>query len=273
MAGSGRPRSVTQIRAVAAAEFRLARRMVRTWVFAFIAVVGGLFVYHLWSGPATFGATAAPRFALPGIGMLTLWALLFGVVLLAFDIRARDERERIAAVLDTRPIPNVVLLGGRLLSIVVIAWLPLIVWALLLQGTGMVVDSMNATVGVPPEPVSLATFVFVDAPPALALWGALVMLLAAVLRNRLMVALVALTLLAGTFWALFNTPLYLLPVVSGIANLGLPGSEILPRTVSLLDVAPRVTVLVLGGGLVTMAAALFPRRDLPGHPRPTRIGW
>ena len=257
--------------AVAAAEFRQARRLSRTWLIAFFVVVGGLFVYHLWSGPATFGATAAPRFALPGIGLLTLWVLLFGVVLLAFDIRARDERERIAAVLDARPIPNIVLLGGRLLGIVVIAWLPVAVWALALQGTGMVVDSMNATVGVPPEPVSLATFVFVDAPPALALWGALVMLLAAVLRNRLMVALVALALLAGTFWALFNTPIYLLPVVSGIANLGLPGSEILPRAPSLLDVAQRVTVLVLGGGLVTMAAALLPRRD--ARSRMPYVAW
>ena len=50
--------------------------------------------------------------------------------MLAFDIRARDERERIAGVLDTRPIPNVVLLGGRVLGIVFIAWLPLVVWAL-----------------------------------------------------------------------------------------------------------------------------------------------
>ena len=56
------------------------------------------------------------------------------------------------------------------------------------------------------------------------------MLLAAGLRNRLVVALVALALLAVTFWVLINTPIYLLPVVSGIANLGLPGSEILPRT-------------------------------------------
>ena len=247
--------------AVATAEFRQARRLSRTWLVAFFVVAGGLFVYHLWSGPATFGGTAAPRFALPGIGMLMLWVLFFGVILLAFDIRARDERERIAAVLDMRPIPNVVLLGGRVLGIVLIAWLPLVVWALLLHGTGMVVESMNATAGVPPEPVSLATFVFVDAPPALVLWGALVTLLAAALRNRLVVSLVALALLAGTFWALFNTPLYLLPVVSGIANLGLPGSDILPRSPSLLDVAQRVTVLVLGGGLVTMAAALFPRQD------------
>ena len=247
--------------AVAAAEFRQARRLNRTWLLGFLVAVGGLLVFLVWSGGSYTGHAPA-RFALPGIGMLSLWVLLFGVVLMAFDIRARDERERIAEVLDTRPIPNIVLLGGRLLGIALIAWLPLAIWALLVQGMGMIDASMNLSyTRITPEPVSLATFVFVDAPPAILVWGALVMLLAAGLRNRLAVCLVALALLAAAFWAIFNTPLHLLPVVSGIANLGLPGSEILPRMPSWVDLAQRATVLVLGTGLLTMAAAVFPRRD------------
>ena len=245
--------------AVAAAEFRQARRLSRTWLLGFLVVVGGLLFY--------LGGSGTARFALPGVGMLLLSVSLIGVVFLAFDIRARDERERIAAVLDTRPIPNIVLLGGRLLGIAFIAWLPLAVWALLLLGIGMLDEGVNLSGSrvsdsrVTPEPVSLATFVFVDAPPILLAWGALVMLMAAGLGNRLVACLVALALLAAAFWALFNTPLYLLPVFSGLANLGLPGSEILPRTPSAVDVAQRVAVLVLGTGLVTMAAVLLPRRD------------
>ena len=258
--------------AVAAAEFRQARRLSRTRLMGFLMVVGGL--YLVWgAGAGPFGANVPPWFALPGVGMLLLWVLHIGVVFLAFDIRARDERERIAAVLDTRPTPNIVLLGGRLLGIALVAWLPLAVWALLLQGTGMIDEGMNLSdSGVTPEPVSLATFVFFDAPPAILVWGALVMLLAAGLRNRPVVCLVALALLAAAFWALVNTPLYLLPVVSGIANLGLPGSEILPRMPSLVDVAQRVAVLVLGAGLVTMAAALFPSSRLEIAPALRRVG-
>ena len=245
--------------AVTASEFRQARRLSRTWLLGFLAVVGGSFVYLAGSG--------APRFALPGVGVLLLWVSLIGVVLLAHDIRARDERERIAAVLDARPIPNIVLLGGRLIGVALTVWLPLAVWALLLQGIGMLDEGMNLASSrisdsrITPEPVSLATFVLFDAPPALLAWGALVMLLAAGLRNRLLACLVALALLAAAFWALLNTPLYLLGVVSGIANLGLPGSEILPRMPSWIDVAQRVAVLVLGAGLVTISAAVFPRRD------------
>lgn len=153
--------------AVEAAEFRQARRLGRTWLVALLAVGGGGWsVYRIWSV-----AAAAPRFALPGTGMLTLRVLLFGVVLLGFDIRARDGRERIAAALDTRPVSNNALPDGRRLGIAFAAWLPLAVWALLLQGTGMIVKGMNLSDGVPPEPVSLATFVFLEAPPAVLLWG------------------------------------------------------------------------------------------------------
>lgn len=255
--------------AVAAAEVRQARRLGRTWLLGFLVVVGGSFLY--------LGGSGVPRFALPGVGMVLLWVLLIGVVFLAFDIRARDQRERIAAVLDARPIPNLVLLAGRLLGITLVAWLPLAVWALLLQGIGMLDEAVNLASSrvsdsrITPEPVSLATFVLLDAPPALLVWGAWVMLLAAGLGNRLIASLVAVALLAAAFWAMFNTPLYLLPVVSGIANLGLPGSEILPRVPSLVDVAQRVAVLVLAAGLVTIAAAVFPRRDSPS--RLPNVAW
>ena len=251
--------------AVAAAEFRQARRLSRTWLLGIFVVVGGLFGYLV-------GAESSGGPVLPGVGMLSLWVLLIGVIFLAFDIRARDERDRMVAVLDTRPIPNIVLLGGRLLGIALIAWLPLAVWALLLQGTGMIVEGMNLSENrATPEPVSLATFVFFDAPSVILVWGALVVLLAAGLRIRPVVCLVALALLASAFWALFNTPLYLLPVASGIANLGLPGSEILPRVPSLVDVAQRVAMLVFGVALVTMAAAVFPRRD--SRSRLPYIAW
>ena len=82
---------------VALAELHIVRRMVRTWLFAALAIGVGLYVYHDWSVLHSFmGLVAAPRFALPGFGILTLWILLAGLVFLAFDVRARDERERVA---------------------------------------------------------------------------------------------------------------------------------------------------------------------------------
>ena len=248
--------------AVAVAELRLVRRVVRTWVFAALAVGVGLVIYHWWSMFNTlFAETKPPRFSLPGFGVLALWILIAGIVFLAFDIRARDERERVAEVLDARPISNVVLLAGRWLAITFAAWLPLALLAVVIQVGGFVVEHLDLAAGVAAEPVSLATFVLIDAPTALLLWSAVVILLTAVLRYRLAVAVVALVLLGVYSWALFATPLYLLPVVSGIANLGLLGSEIVPRAASAVDLLQRGSVLVLAAGLLSIAAAALQRRD------------
>ena len=248
--------------ATAASELRIARRTVRTWVFAVLAIGVGLAIYHGWSVQhSQMGLVAPPRFALPGFGILVLWILVAGIVFMAFDIPGRDARERVAEALDSRPPSNIALLGGRLVAVALAAWLPLVVLAVVFQVGGLVIEHLDARFGVPPEPVSLATFMFVDAPAALLFWGALVVLLAAVLRNRLVVALLALGLLAAHVWAVLMTPLYLLPIVSDIANLGLPGSEILPRTVSGADVVHRLSVLVLAAGFLATAAATLPRRD------------
>ena len=248
--------------AAAAAELRIARRTVRTWVIAALAVAVGLLIYHTSSiQHSQMGMTAPPRFALPGFGILVLWVLVVGIVFLAFDIPGRDTRERVAAALDSRPPSNIALLAGRLLAVALAAWLPLVVLAALFQVGGLVIDHMDARAGVAAEPVSLATFTFVDAPAMLLFWGALIVLLAALLRNRPIVALVALGLVAIHVWAVLNTPLYLLPILSGVANLGLPGSEILPRTVSGTDLVQRLSVVVLAAGLLATAAAALPRRD------------
>ncbi|MDE0037069.1 MAG: hypothetical protein OXU77_05825 [Gammaproteobacteria bacterium] len=92
--------------AAAAAELRIARRTVRTWMVAGLAVAFGLAVYHAWSiQHSQMGMSAHARFALPGIGILVLWVLVAGIVFLAFDIPRRDERERVAEALDSRADP------------------------------------------------------------------------------------------------------------------------------------------------------------------------
>ena len=68
-------------------------------------------------------------------------------------------------------------------------------------------------------------------------------------------------LLGLHLYAIFNTPLYLLPALSGITNLGLAGSEILPRWPAAEDVAARVAGLMLAGGFLLTAAGALRRRD------------
>ena len=265
---------------VCAFQVRLARRWVRTWLFAILAFAAGFLVYLAFSVSHFYVGGVPPRLAMPGFGLVMLSTLLIGIVFVAFDARATDETERVAEVLDTRPISNIVLLAGRLLAAVLIVWLPLLALALGLQFAGqiagqvagMVAESLEFPLGEAPEPVSLLTFVLLDAPVALAFWGALVTALVVVLRSCWVAAIVALALLGLHLYAIFNTPLYLLPALSGITHLGLAGSEILPRWPAGVDVAARLATLACAGGLLVVAAGVLPRRDDVAQRRRLAIG-
>ena len=251
--------------AVALAEMRSARRQVRTWAFSLLAVGGSLVFFvgssaqHAqdgWISPVT--DFPAPRFAMSSMGMLLLLAFLFGVIFLAFDVRARDRRERMAEVLDTRPFSNVALLLGRVLGVVGIAFLAALTLVVVVQTLG----SVGGALGAPTEPVqltSLATFLFIDALPMLLAWVSVVVLLTVVLRNRLLVAVAALGLLAA--WVLWSEsqPLHLSSLVGpSIGNLA---SDILPRIAEPATALHRQALAVAAVGVLYGAAALHPRLD------------
>lgn len=260
--------------AVALAEMRSARRQVRTWGFSLLAVGGSLFffigssVQHAqegWISPVT--QFPAPRFAMSSVGMLVLLAFLFGVIFLSFDVRARDRRERMVEVLDTRPVSNVELLLGRVLGVVGTAFLGALTLVVLVQTLG----SVGGALGAPTEPVqltSLATFLFIDALPMLLAWVSVVVLLAVLLRNRLLVAVAALGLLAA--WVLWSQsqPLYLSSLV-GPTMFGNLASDLLPRVAEPATALHRLALVVAAVGVLCAAAALHPRLD--NRRRPGRL--
>ena len=112
-----------------------------------------------------------------------------------------------------------------------------------------------------PAPLPLVAFLTVDAIPLVVLWAALVVMLGSVLRSPLLAATAALALGGLYVWLIFHAPLYLLPSISGIANLGLPGSDILPRLPDATDFAQRCALVILAAAFLVLAAALDARSD------------
>ena len=252
--------------AVALAETRSARRQVRTWVFGVLAV-GLSFVWFVdsgavhartgWVSPSAM--VPAPRFVMSQVGMFLLVVFLFGVIFLAFDVRARDRRERMVEVLDARPVSNVELLAGRVLGVVGTALVPALVVVVLVQAFG----GIGGAFGLPTEPVqtiSLVTFLFVDAVPMFVAWAAVVVLLAVVLRNRLVVVVAALGLFAAWLVWSESTPLHLAHLAGPTFSANLL-SDILPRFAEPATITHRVTLLVLAAGAILVAALLHPRKD------------
>ena len=110
---------LSMILAIARAEIRSIRRLVRYWIFATVSAGLALLLYFYYAGihgfVSRFSATAAaasPRYLLVVMGIVLTSIFLLGLIFLAFDVRARDERERMAEVLDVRPLSNIELLAG-----------------------------------------------------------------------------------------------------------------------------------------------------------------
>ena len=262
-----------RIIAVAVAEMRSARRLVRTWMFIAVAIIFGLggygqqvFFHAVGSGQSTtIGGMMAPRFVIANLGAQMAWVLMVALIFLAFDIRARDSRERMQEVLDARPIDNFEVLLGRVLGLVLVAWLPLAALAVLIVGFGALADMANWWVSPGIEPYSMLALLFVDAPTTLALWCAIIVLLSIVLRNRLLTAIVGLALFGLYSFAFVRVPFYLNGIIVGVGDAARLPSDLAPVFLSLPSLAHRVSFLLLAAGLLGFAALLHPRPDGAGR--------
>ena len=250
-----------------ATELRTLRRQVRTWVFLAlgIGVAGAAYGYYSYlHGVSSFAqlsmGTMLPRFTTAYFNSYLLWFFMAALVFLAFDLRHRDERERVAAVVDARPVGNVALIGGRLCAVVLVVGLPLFGVLLLIQATGTVGRALGWWVD-PIEPFSMFVFLFLDALPALILWSATVLLLAAGLRNRLAVAATALALLGIHMWSFAVVPSYLMPAVSLLHIHDNWASDLAPRIPEFQTYMHRGALLMLAAAFVVWAGALYPRAD------------
>ncbi|MCP4659980.1 MAG: hypothetical protein GY856_31645 [bacterium] len=262
---------------IARAEARSVRRLVRYWVFASLATGIGIiaFLYYgtihgLFSSySATVGFTS-PRYLVGLIGLYYLIAFLAGLILLSFDVRARDQRERIAEVLDSQPCTNLELVIGRFLGILVPAWLPVLVAVALMEVIGWLGQTLRWPIGELVEPWTALRFVFLMAVPAFAFTIALVFVISLLVRNRFLTALMAGGLIAATEWVVLSMPvdrgwMFDLLGLSGSA----PGSDLVRVLGAPEELVQRLAVLVAACGLLALAAAVHPRHD--GGSRPVRV--
>ena len=269
---------VQEFLAVALAEMRAARRMARTWVFVALTMLLGVLSYvqyagmHALSGFASTLGSFGPKVLVTSIGMVMAVVLIIGMVFLAFDVRARDQRERMAEVLDARPIGTVGLLAGRLTALVFVLWITVAVVMGLIQAIGAMAKAFDWWGGDTLEPASMMSFLLLDAIPVLALWGSLVIFLAVAIRNRLIVALLGLGLFGLTFWATWETPFYLAPALVSFQAYLATGSEVLPQFADGVLILQRLATMLLAAALIVFAAALHPRSHGRGRVRHFGVG-
>jgi hypothetical protein len=264
----GNEMRLAMIVTVALAEIRSNRRLVRYWLYAAAAVAIGLltfaqftFMHGTYSGMSATVGMVGPRYLIAQTGFNLILVFLVGITFLAFDVNARDVRDRMREVLDSRPLSNAEYLFGKVAGLVFIAWLPPVIVAILFELIGVISGILELPVGDAVEPYSLLGFL-VQTLSALFLWCSLIVLLTVVVRYRILVAVISLALIAGQLWSAFNVPLYIQQWISLLPTFGI-ASDIVPRMIAEGDTIRVLAHAVLGVGLLCLATALSPRRD--GH--------
>ena len=251
---------------VARAEIRSNRRRVLYWLYAILAILVGVatfaqftFLHGSFSGMSATIAAVGPRYLIAQTGLNLLLVFLAGITFLAFDVRARDERDRMVEVLDSRPLSNGEFMTGKVTGLVFVAWLPLLVIAFLYESFGVVANMLGLPVGDAVEPISLLGYLF-QTLAALFLWCSMIVLLAVTVRYRILIALISLALIALQVWILFNVPLHLQHWISLVPSFVI-ASDILPRFMAEGDGMRTLAHLILAVGLLCLATTLHPRRD------------
>lgn len=248
--------------AVALNEARLSRRLVRYWVFNVLAMLIALagwayyaFLHYAFSSYSATIAAINPRYLVAALGLYYLFIALFGVVFLGYDVRARDQRERILDVLDARPYSNLELLGGKFLGLLIASWVPVLV-------VGVLLAILGAITGQSIEPLSLIGMVTALVLPAFCFALGLTFLVTLLVRHRGLAAIALLIALGGLYFAIFRLPLWLTPLVdvTGAYVVTFP-SDILPGVAELTGWLQRFGVAIVGVAMVVIAAAVHPRLD------------
>lgn len=259
--------------ALAQAEMRLTRRLVRYWIFVTLATLATgvtfgwyAFIHSQYSWVSASAAAINPRYLVTSFGSSFMLLFLIGLIFLGYDLRARDQRERMVDVLDTLPCTNLELVFGRFLGILIPSWLPAFVVLVIIETVGL-------AIGWPIEPYSMVSLLLVMCIPAFTFILGLVYLTSILLRHRLLVAVVGLGMVVGAFVASNFIPLYLLPPLDftgGLAQ-GFP-SDLVPRVSTWPGLLQRLAFFMAGIGMVWLAAALHPRRDDASRPLQVAIG-
>ncbi len=250
---------------VALCEMRSCSRLARTWVVCVVAFLFAAGGYIGVCGNHMVASTAGPlaqipRFIVGESASQFIGIFVLGIIFLAFDIRARDVRDRISGIIDAKPVSNLELVVGRLSGILALLCIPLLLFIVLVLLHGILADLFGWSFGAPIEIWSILSFLVWDVVPQLSWWGGLVMLLAVVLRNRLLVVLTALGLFVLNIWIVMQLSWAQLEIAGAVTSQIVYPSDVAPVFTTATITIQRVAWMLLSIGLLVSAATFLPRQ-------------
>lgn len=253
---------------VVLAEMRSARRRVRFWVLSFLLsffslagyAVACVFALYTSVSSPSLGSTT-PFYLLGSIDPVFFVAYQVSVVFLAFDVSNQRSSDRIAQVLDSKPVSNVEYLLGRVIGITFLVWLIVALNILAMHTIGLISSVFGLGISEPFQLASILNLLLLDAPVTLVFWCSLVVFLSVLLRARVLVGGCALVLIVVWFIFTTNASYSLLPIVSPSSNSSLFISEIVMEYPSWPTLATRLASLAGALLFLALGSWYFARYD------------
>ncbi len=199
----------------------------------------------------------APTYLAATLGPYFLALYCIAMILLAYDLRGRDIRNKIDEVLDVVPASNVVVLLARLLGLVILIAVPMVVFITMVALYGWIAELNNLGYGNFIELHSVASFLIWDLVPNLAFFGALTIFLSTFIRSRITVIVLALGGVVIVFWLFLRLPLDYAGALVASTGASLFPSEIAPRFVSGEILLNRFTLTLFAGSFFSVSGRLF----------------
>lgn len=182
-----------------------------------------------------------------------------GLLLISIDNLRRDEDYRIGEVVRTLPVSNFDLLAGRLIGNVAVIGIPMLCFLFLIYFCGVVAETFGLDLGTRIEPISVLSFVVLDIIPNFAFFGSLVILLALVLKSRLVALTVTLVSLFGLFWISSRLPLHVSGPLQTITGNSILPTELAPSFLTGEIVCNRIVLLLFAVGFLYIASIFYER--------------
>ena len=242
---------------VAIHEMRSLRRLLRTHVFIWIAVLICAVYFSIVTLTHMFSANdlpmlgiISPRYILSLLGGSFIGLFCIGVLLLTFDQIKRDEMNRIHEVVGTKPLSNFELFLGRLTGVSLMMAIPMLFVLFSMIVYGMIAQTFSIPFGEPVELWSVTSFVILDIFPNFLFFGSLVLLFASLFKSRLLALLLTFCFLVLLFWLNSRISLSVSKPLQTVSGNVLFPSELIPTLFTPVTLFNRIALLLMSVGLL-----------------------
>ena len=245
-------------------------RLVRTWVFVGATLVFCTFWFvAAWDYADWFSSFLPSRLFTDQLtaqyktltylnGFVSIFSI--GIILLAFDIRVRDIRDRFSEVVDSLNASNVEITFGRIAGILLLVLVLCLVVLLLITGGNEIVSVLSKTrfrLGI--HPVAVMSLMTWHVVPGLIFFSALVACLVALIRIQFLIAVTALAVLLALYWIDTQIPMRFQESLTLFPGNTLVTSDLAPVFVTPAIIGNTFVVLLMSSALLLFAASILTR--------------